>query len=333
MEVRHYNIPVFIPEIACPHRCVFCNQETITGIHKAPKAEEVKSLVMSYLSTINRKNTEIKIAFFGGSFTGLPIEIQEDYLKSIQPLIVGNITGIRISTRPDYINFEGLQILKKYHVSNIELGAQSMDDEVLRLSGRGHDHKKVLQAAELIKSQGFQLGLQMMIGLPGDSFEKAMETARLIVNAGADETRIYPTLVIKDTVLEQRWLKGSYQPLTLEEAVRQSSELYKYFEKNKIKILRVGLYPSEELVDNSGFLAGPFHNSFKELVMSEIWKDILKEIEPKTDKIILKVPVKEFNFANGYKKSNWHFLKSKFLSVKFIADTQLKNREFHVDYL
>ena len=330
---RHYNIPIFIPEMACPHRCVFCNQQTITGQFKSPEPFEIKSIIESYLTTIPIENSHIQVAFFGGSFTGLPLDLQKQYLAVVQPYLKNRISGIRLSTRPDYIDLEILKMLKDYGVTNIELGAQSMDDEVLRRSGRGHDAAVVFEASQMILDFGFELGLQMMLGLPGDNAEKSMETAYAIVRAGATETRIYPTLVVKNTALERLWQEGKYKPMTLQEAVNQSAEIYSFFESKGVKVLRTGLYPSEELMDNSGFLAGPFHPAFKELVMSEIWKKELSRIEPNSQKVQIFVASNQLNHAIGYKKSNLDFLRLKFRYPVFKVDNTLKNREFYVDYL
>jgi histone acetyltransferase (RNA polymerase elongator complex component) len=332
--VRHYNIPVFIPEMACPHRCVFCNQETITGFEKAPDPKEVKTIVGTYLSTIPQNNvTDVRIAFFGGSFTGLPLNIQEDYLAAVQEFIGAGVAGIRLSTRPDYISEEILSLLKRYNVTHVELGAQSLDNEVLRRSGRGHTAEDVFNASRTIIENGFILGLQMMLGLPGDNPSKAMATARSIVGAGAAETRIYPTLVIRNTALEKLWKAGKYKPLSLEEAVEQAAAVYEYFNDNGVKVLRTGLYPSEELVDNSGFLAGPFHPAFKELVMTAIWKKRLENLQPESPAVKITVAERVLNYVSGYKKSNLKLLLTKFRKVKFSVDNKLKDNEFRVDYM
>jgi len=333
MKSRHYNIPIFIPEMACPHRCVFCNQQTITGQFDIPEPSDIKSIIEAYLATIPLENSNIQVAFFGGSFTGLPMDLQRNYLAVVQPFLSDRISGIRLSTRPDYIDLDILNMLKSYGVSHIELGAQSMDDAVLRKAGRGHDAAAVFAASQIILSHGFELGLQMMLGLPGDSSEKALATARAIVEAGAKETRIYPTLVVKGTALEKLWRKGKYIPMTLEEAVKQSATIYSYFESEGVKVLRIGLYASEELVNNSGYLAGPFHASFKELVMTEIWRRELDKVTVNASRIRIHVAANQLNHAVGYKKSNLEFLQTKFDSVKFKVDKALKNRDYHVDYL
>jgi len=271
MKKRHFTIPVFIPEAACPNRCVFCNQHSISGATNAPSVEEVTGKIEAYLQTIP-SGTEVEVGFFGGNFTGIPEEMQQAYLQSVQQYIsAGRISCIRISTRPDYINPEVLMLLKKYHVTTIELGAQSLDDEVLRLSGRGHTAEDVRSASLLIRTFGFELGLQMMVGLPGDTLDKSMLTAKEIIRLGASSTRIYPTLVIKGTELEHLYLQNKYQPLSLEGAINIVAGLADLFVSHKVKILRIGLHPSEGLLDGSSLVAGPFHVAFGEMVYSRIW--------------------------------------------------------------
>ncbi len=190
---KHYNIPIFIPELACPFQCVFCNQEKISGQQRIPDEKEIEQIIKEHLSSFRRTDRVVEVGFFGGSFTGIPIEEQEQYLRIVQPYIdQGEVNGIRLSTRPDYIDEEILNVLKKYRVTTIELGAQSMDDDVLKKSFRGHTAKQTEQAAKMILENGFELGLQMMIGLPGDTLEKSIKTATKIIEYGASNTRIYP---------------------------------------------------------------------------------------------------------------------------------------------
>lgn len=262
------------------------------------------------------------MAYFGGNFTGISIKEQEEFLKLIQPYIKkGRISGIRISTRPDYIEKEILDLLKKYNVSSIELGAQSLDDEVLIQSGRGHTLLDIVTASKLIIEAGFSLGLQMMIGLPGDTKEKSIYTAKKIIELGAENTRIYPTLVIKETQLENLYKAGKYVPLSLEEAVSWSKELLILFEQAKVKVLRLGLHPSEGLLSGTDLVAGPFHPSFRELVLTEIWADKLRSLkEIPGDQIEILVPPSQFNYAIGYNAKNKKMLEQNFKKVKFIRD-------------
>jgi histone acetyltransferase (RNA polymerase elongator complex component) len=197
--MHHINIPIFIPELACPFQCIFCNQQKISGQEKLPTENEIRETIITHLATV-LPNTIVEIAFFGGSFTGLPLVEQERLLEIPQEFIKkGAVKGIRLSTRPDYISVEILALLKKMKVTAIELGAQSLVDKVLLKSGRGHNAQQVKFASKMILDAEFELGLQMMLGLPGDSERNAILTAQKIVQFGAHTTRIYPTLVIKDT--------------------------------------------------------------------------------------------------------------------------------------
>ncbi|MBU0475763.1 MAG: radical SAM protein [Bacteroidetes bacterium] len=330
--LTYSNIPIFIPELACPHQCVFCDQAKIIGLNTIPKPNEISKIVETNLTTMD-ENRIIDIAFFGGSFTGIPFELQEEYLKEAFSFIKANrISGIRLSTRPDYIDVQRLELLKKYGVTTIELGAQSTNDNVLIKSGRGHSFKDIQNASKLILDYGFKLGLQMMIGLPGDTFETAMQTANDIIELGANNTRIYPTLVIKGTALEKLYNNGIYQPLSLEVAVNWSKEILRTFEKNNITILRVGLHPSEELVDGKSLIAGPFHPSFKEMVMTEIWNDIIlgNLNQAKSKNLIIKVNSKQLNYAVGYKGKNKNQLLAKGIKVKFVGDSSFEKYQINV---
>ena len=269
-RVLHSNIPIFLPQLACPHQCIFCNQNHISSQNDVPSPHEARTIIERNLATIPR-NYDIQIAFFGGSFTCLPLEIQESYLQVAQPFIEnGSVSGIRISTRPDYIDDDILRMLKRYRVTDIELGAQSTNDEVLRKSGRGHDRNAIQNAAEKINAYGFQLGLQMMLGLPGDTLETSLQTARDIIAFGAKTTRIYPTLVVADTPLAKLYEQGKYTPLSLEQAVEWTSRIYTLFVENNVTVLKVGLHPNKDFTSNKYLLAGPFHQSFKEVVLSNI---------------------------------------------------------------
>lgn len=332
MRVRHFTIPVFIPEEACPNRCVFCNQHRIAGAECAPSVAEVVAKVDEHLLTIPDGN-DVEIGFFGGNFTGIPIEEQKNYLTSVQPYFEsGRINGIRISTRPDYISKDILHMLKQYHVTTIELGAQSLDEEVLKLAGRGHTASQVHEASKLIIEQGFNLGLQMMIGLPGDTAEKSIYTAKEIIRLGAECTRIYPTLVIKDTELEQLYLEEKYQPLSQEEAISRVADIVPLFIEANVKILRIGLHPSEGLLDNTSLIAGPFHVAFGELVFSEIWRRLLTNMEFENGKrniLTLTVAAGMRNAAIGHKAMNKAMLLESFRKVVFEESTELKSFEYH----
>jgi len=336
MKLQHYTIPVFIPEEACPNRCVFCNQHRIAGADCAPSVDEVVAKIDAHLLTIP-VGGEVEIGFFGGNFTGIPVEGQKAYLASVQSYISsGRIKAIRISTRPDYINREILSMLEQYHVTTIELGAQSLDDEVLLLAGRGHTAIEVHKASALIKEHGFNLGLQMMIGLPGDTAGKSLFTANEIIRLGAGCTRIYPTLVIKNTDLEQLYHEGKYQPLSLNEAISQVADLVPLFVNSGVKILRIGLHPSDGLMDGSSLVAGPFEVAFGEMVFSEIWKRIFSTMifnNGKRNLLTITTAQGMRNAAIGYKALNKIMLLESFRKVVFNGSSDLKGFEYYADTL
>lgn len=334
MAKKFCNIPIFIPHEACPFQCLFCDQSNISGASQKPREREVHSIISSYLKSLP-SDCHTEVAFFGGNFTAIPIREQETYLSIVAPYIErGVVQGIRLSTRPDAIDNKRLDLLKKYHVKTIELGAQSMSNDVLKQAGRGHTAKDTERASEKIKQYGFNLGLQMMIGLPGDTPEFSELTAKRIIELGAECTRIYPTLVIKDTGLERMYRNRIYVPLTMEGAVLRSARLVQLFEVGGVNVIRLGLHPSESLRANETMVAGPFHPAFRELVLTQIWNDILKEHLLPTDCQVIKVyvPPKERNYAIGHKALNKKMLNQNFQTVQFIADNSLTGREVRIDY-
>ncbi len=261
------NIPIFIPHSGCKNDCAFCNQRSITGKTIPPSFEETDKIIRENLTTL--KNKMPQIAFFGGSFTGIGNELMEGYLKVAYKYVKdGLVSGIRLSTRPDYIDEEILSILHSYGVKNIELGAQSMDDEVLENSRRGHDSECVRRASALIRRFGFDLGLQMMIALPADTPEKSIATAKEFVALGAKETRIYPTVIIEDTYLAQMYREGSYVPMNMDEVVETAAACYEIFYENGVKVLRIGLQNSEEL--KKSVVGGAYHDALGEMVLSRV---------------------------------------------------------------
>ena len=320
--IKHYNIPIFLPELACPYRCVYCNQFSRTGLNDIVKAEDVKSIIDSHLASFKEEQRFVEVAFFGGNFTGLPIQMQNDYLEAVQPYLdKGLVNGIRCSTRPDYISYHRVQEIKRYGMRNIELGAQSTNDEVLKHCRRGHTYNDIAEASQIILSQGITLGLQMMIGLPFDTEEKDFQTAKDIVSLGAKETRIYPCIVVKDTELETMYRNGEYQALTIEEAVKRSAKLYSYFTENQVKGLRIGLHTSDEL-DSEAYVAGPYHKNFAEMVFSYIWKEKLTNIKTESKNIIINVPESQINHAIGWKGENKKLLLERFDNVEFKSQSR-----------
>jgi len=322
--MKHFTIPIFVPELACPNRCVFCNQHSISGCRKQPEPDEVRDIILQHLKTIPDKDVHIEAGFFGGSFTGIEPELQALYLDvALSFVSSGRIHGIRLSTRPDYINTDALKLLKSYGVTTIELGAQSLDDEVLKLSGRGHTVQDVEIASALICDAGFKLGLQMMTGLPGDTPEMAIKTARRIAELRAGCTRIYPTLVIRGTELEKRWRNGDYQPQTLDEAVELTARLLEIFREAGVEVIRAGLHPSEDLLEGNDLMAGPFHPNFRELAETLIWKRKLQPLivqHPASGSILIPVPAGEMPYATGFSSSNRKMLEIHFSRVEFFEE-------------
>lgn len=335
MHKKHYTIPIFVPEMACPFRCIYCNQHLISGSINIPTPEDVSETIDKYLSTININENYVEVGFFGGSFTGIPVNEQIAFLNQVQPYIKnGSIQSIRLSTRPDYISENNLQILKEFNVKTIELGAQSLDNEVLKQSKRGHTVYDVEQASALIKSLDFDLGLQMMIGLPGDNFSKSIATAKKIIDLKADNTRIYPTIVIKDTYLEELFKNGKYQELTIDECINTLKIIIPMFENANVKIIRIGLHPSKDL-QSGAYIAGPNHPSLRELAETEIWNDIFKTklINPENKQnITISVSKEQFNNAIGYQAKNRKLLENYYKNIKFSIDIKLTNREFYADF-
>ncbi len=297
-----------------------------------PHPGEVVEIIERNLATIP-PGSDTEIGFFGGNFTGIEPEEQQSYLKIAEKYVkAGKVKSIRLSTRPDYIDNERLAMLCKYTVTTIELGAQSLDDEVLRLSGRGHTAKDVEQASKLILEQGFSLGLQMMIGLPGDTAGKSLATSRRIVELGASCTRIYPTLVIRDTQLEKMYLVGDYVSLKLDEAVETCAEIAEIFEEAGVKILRIGLHPSEGLLGGESLVAGPFHAAFGELVATAQWLKVFRQklaviTSCNQQNLVVEVAPGQINAAVGHKAANKQMLLARFNHVTFRVNPKLTGRQ------
>jgi len=264
-------IPIFIPHEGCPHQCLFCNQHGISG-HIAPPVSgaEVGATIRSWLERTRPANrTEVEVAFYGGSFTGLPVSRQIELLGAVQPFCQqGVVREIRLSTRPDYIDGERLDLLVRHRVSTIELGVQSCDDRILRRSGRGHTVADSVVASRLIKERGLRLGVQLMLGLPGENFRSLRQTTATVIRLGPDFVRIYPTLVLRGSGLERLYHQGGYRPLSLGRAVVSAAYLKKRFDDQGIGVVRMGLQPTAEL--ERSLVAGPHHPAFGEMVKARL---------------------------------------------------------------
>ena len=325
------NVAVFVPHNGCPNKCSFCDQRHITGLQIQPDADYVKSTLEIALNNLKEKSFDSEIAFFGGSFTAIDRVYMLKLLESTKPYI-DNFKGIRISTRPDAISREVLEILKGFKVTSIELGAQSMSDSVLDANERGHSAEDVRKASELIRSFGFSLGLQMMTGLYQSCEELDIYTAQQFVKLKPDTVRIYPTVVLENTTLATRFRSGEYNPPDVSESVRLCAKLIPIFESAGIKVIRVGLHDSESLKSN--MIGGAFHPAFRELCEGQMFYDnILAQLEKAgiTDgNIIISVPKSALSKAIGQKGANKNRLLALGYNPKFTEDNTLAERQVSI---
>ncbi|MEG6614736.1 radical SAM protein [Pseudoclostridium thermosuccinogenes] len=313
MKSRHIVIPVFVPHKGCPFDCIYCNQRTISGQIREMTMQEMQKIIEDNLSTVKDQDY-VEIGFYGGSFTGIEKDRQIEYLETANRYVkAGKVKALRLSTRPDYINAEILEYLKKYNVATIELGVQSLDQEVLDKSCRGHSVEDVIKASGMIREYGINLGLQTMIGLPGDNAEKDIDTARKVIALKPDIVRIYPTLVIKGTYLEKMYNEGKYKPLSLEDASSICAELLDMYEANGINVIRVGLQPTDNINEDMDVVAGPFHPAFRQLVESKrlLWR-MEKQIKEKNlegrEEIIIYAGKEKISDVIGQKRANINYL-------------------------
>jgi len=322
MSARESIIPVFVPHFGCPHNCVFCNQHRISGQEKSATAETVRSAIEN-AEKLGIEGVK-QLAFYGGSFTAIPASKQEELLGEAKKYLDrGMINSIRLSTRPDAIDEAVIDRLRRCGVETVELGAQSMCEEVLQLAGRGHTAQDVADASRLIKASGFKLILQMMTGLPGDSLDRTVDTAKKIIALDPDGVRIYPTVVVRDTPMYDDWLSGKYIEHTVEEAVRYCAAIVPMFEKAGIPIIRLGLNPTDELSAGAA-AAGAYHPALGELVKSRIMLEraekLLEGTAPGSD-VVIEVHPSRVSQMTGQHRCNLSTLKEKFSlkSIKIIS--------------
>ena len=328
MSLKHSNISIFVPHIGCPNMCSFCNQRHITGTFLAPHTEDVIRAVEESLKSGKTDPKTTEIAFFGGSFTAINRNYMIELLKTASVYAEkGIVKGIRISTRPDAIDCDILDILKKYNVTSIELGAQTLNDDVLKMNNRGHTAKDVEKASKLIKKYGFELGLQMMTGLYCDTDESALKTAKKIVDIGPDTVRIYPTIVLKDTDLAALYVDKIYSPQTLDEAVSLAAKLYTIFTDAGIKVIRLGLHS----IESDAYIAGPWHPAFSELCQSRIMLERVKEQLTEKGKYIIYVSKSSVSKMIGQSRSNIKELEKYGFYVKVRQSDSLEGLEFKLE--
>lgn len=313
-------IPIFIPHAGCPHQCVFCNQKTISG-QKSAALVEAKAQIERWLQWIKPSKAN-EAAFYGGSFTGLNMDLQEQLLALTDELFDKGIIGsVRLSTRPDYIDEARLTLLKEHHVELVELGVQSLDDAVLQRAERGHRAEAVYAAHQLLRDFGFKTGIQLMVGMPQQDFVSVQKTARKVAALRPELARIYPLLVIKDTPLAQSYAKGEFAPLSLEEAIEQSAYVYKTLRSAGIKVIRIGLQPDDELCAEGNIVAGPFHPAMGELVKSRALRNHFTPIMQQlvaggAEGVIFHCPRKMESKLRGLKNCNMQYWQGLFPALK-----------------
>ena len=333
MTARNSIIPVFVPHLGCPNDCVFCNQRRISGHIEPATAQTVKNAIEE-AAALTPSGTKRQLAFYGGSFTAIPEGQQLELFEAAQPYLAeGVISSVRLSTRPDAIDAAVLKRLKKYGVAVVELGAQSMCDRLLELYGRGHDSAAVENASKLIKAAGFNLILQMMTGLPGDTDESCIESAKKIIALEPDGVRIYPTVIVRDTVLCDMWRTGTYREHTVEDAVRICAKIVPLFNEAGIPIIRMGLNPTEELSGGDA-LGGAYHPALGELVFSRIMlqkaRELLAEVKPES-RVVLGVSRSDVSKMIGQHRCNVKALMSELsLAELKIHEASVKSGEIRI---
>lgn len=336
MTPRKRILPVFIPHLGCPYHCVFCNQHTITGADYTATKENVARILEQACSDAPHQNLEV--AFYGGSFTAVPVDVQRALLEVVRPYREsGFVSSIRCSTRPDAISQDVLDLLKTFGVTTVELGCQSMDSAVLKRSGRGHEPEDVVLAAEEIHKAGLALIVQMMTGLPGSSEYKEIYTAQKLIDLKPDGARIYPTVIVRGTKLYDMWMSGDYEEHTVEQAVEIGSQLIPMFQNAGIPVIRFGLNPTEDLSSGEA-VGGAYHPALGELVYSRIMlhnaRKVLVDI-PCDQNIILKVGKGQTSKMTGQHRENIEILQEEFSlsSIKIAEDENILDNSVSIEFI
>jgi histone acetyltransferase (RNA polymerase elongator complex component) len=336
--MKKLTVPFFISHLGCPHRCVFCDQVKISGSgEQIPDEFTIREKIAEYRNTGNSELTEV--AFFGGSFTALPLKVQEQLLASLQPLIAAGVVNcVRVSTRPDCVDTAVAIFLKKLGVTTVELGAQSMDDDVLFLSGRGHGSRETEAAVSCLKELGVNVGVQLMPGLPGDTPSKSLASLHGVLALKPDFLRIYPTLVIAGTQLEEFYRQGSYIPMTFDGAVRLCKVMLLEAMRLNVPVIRMGLQPTEELRKYGVIVAGPYHPAFRQMVEAGLCLDLLSQIisdaPNSADPLKIFCSPSRISDVIGQNKSNKRLLKMRF-GLDFtgvLPDTEMSPVELRVEH-
>jgi histone acetyltransferase (RNA polymerase elongator complex component) len=334
---RPFIVPVFLPHAGCPHQCVFCNQTSITAAHAKPASNDVRRQIETFLSLRRKKRRYIQIAFFGGNFLGIQTRTIRRLLTVATKFVsAGQANSIRFSTRPDTVNRQRLTAIKAFPVATIELGVQSMDDRVLKRSNRGHTAADTVKAVQLLREHAYEVGAQIMVGLPGDDVQRLRASACEIARLKPDFIRIYPTVVLAGSPLATMYQKGHYVPLSLAEAVSQVKHLYLYFKKEGIAVIRMGLQANEAFTDDSILLAGPFHPAFGHMVYCEIFLDMavaqLQSLNSTWKSIRLHVHPRSVSKMRGLKNGNIKTLGETFhlQTIEIVPDASLNEDQLTV---
>ncbi len=333
-----FIIPIFLPHLGCPHHCAFCDQTSITGVAPDTISRETLCLLITeFLEYKKTRGRSVQVSFYGGNFLGLKKDYIGILLDETTKFVKNKkVDSIRFSTRPDTISNKNLDIIKNYPVSTIEIGVQSMDNQVLAMAERGHTASDTEKAAALLKEQNYDVGMQMMVGLPGDDETKTLFTARRIASLSPDFVRIYPTVVLAHSRLAVWYRNGDYRPWSLSRCVSLVKKLYLFFKNKNIPVIRMGLQASEDLAKDTTILAGPHHPAFGHMVHSEIFMDMaVSRLEAKRgsyDKIIIKVHPRSISKMRGLKNKNVQRLKKKFQinSLEIIPDISLAQDKLRV---
>ncbi len=328
---HHANLSVFVPHVGCPCRCVFCDQRSISGEQSLPTGASVDALCREFLPGAG-EGRDVEIAFFGGSFTAVERGYMTELLAAAYPFVrEGRAAGIRLSTRPDAVDPEVLDILKGFGVAAIELGAQSMSDEVLSENRRGHTAGDVVRASRLIKERGFSLGLQMMVGMYGECDPRAgaLATAHSLAALRPDTIRIYPTLVVAGTELHSLWLEGRYRPLETDEAADICAEIIPIFEAAGARIIRLGLHGDRSIAESCA--AGPFHPAFGEKCYSRVWRKRVEGALGGRRSATVFVSPSRLSVAIGNGRENIGYFRARGVELTVRQDPNLAGDEFRLD--
>ena len=338
---KPFIIPIFLPHAGCPHRCVFCDQSSITGVSSKKRSpKDIREQIEAFLKFKNGRRNRVQIAFFGGNFLGIPAdEIMRLLAEAAEYVKTGRVDSIRFSTRPDTIDHPRLDLIRNFPVTTIELGVQSMDERVLSATKRGHSAADTEKAIQCLKELNYEVGIQLMVGLPGDTPERLTASAQRVARLKPDFIRIYPTLVLAGSQLAAGYRKGDYVPLSIDEAVSRAKQLYLLFKSEKIRVIRMGLQASQDLENGSTILAGPYHPAFGHLVYSEVFLDMaIAELESSNSTgqtITLHVHPRSVSKMSGLKNRNIKKLCGNFhlQSVEIVPDDSLKEDQLKVNAL